>query len=244
VRAAIDRQPAFGIYKDNNFAIGTTIGSAPTRENSDVKFQISIRQRLTRQELPFHSYLYLFYTQKTLWNVFQESLPMHDMNFNPGIGWSKLLIKDGQVSGNIILLLEHESNGKDGDDSRSWNKIGLSLSHYISPTLMIHGKGFIPIIDGKQNKDILDYTGFVQCSIQKVAQDRRWVFNLTLDKRKGWNLNFNTTVQFGLRLKHEANQYFFLQYYNGYGECLLDYNRFTSALRIGLLIRPSFFSEF
>lgn len=35
-----------------------------------------------------------------------------------------------------------------------------------------------------------------------------------------------------------------LHYYNGYGENLLDYNKFHSRLRIGLLIKPRFFSDF
>ena len=35
-----------------------------------------------------------------------------------------------------------------------------------------------------------------------------------------------------------------LQYYNGYGEHMLDYNQYHSRIRFGLLIRPRFFSDF
>lgn len=244
VRRVIDSMPSFGIYRDNYFTLGTSIGPKITRENSDVKFQFSIRQRLTNSVLPFHSYLFLFYTQKTLWNVFEESFPMHDVNFNPGIGWARMIIEDGRVVGNATLLIEHESNGKDGEDSRSWNKIGISANYFINPTLMVHGKVFIPIIDGENNSDILDYSGCVQFGIQKIPLHKRWVCNLTLVKRKGLNLNFNTIVEFGLHLTKDANQYLFAQYYNGYGESLLDYNQFHSRFRIGLLIRPKFFSDF
>lgn len=244
VRREIDSRPSFGIYKDNYFTMGTSLGSKITRENSDVKFQISVRQRLTNSVLPFSSYLFLFYSQKTLWNVFEESLPMRDINFNPGIGWSRMMIKHGRVAGIVTLLLEHESNGRDGLESRSWNKLGVTANYFVNPTLMVHGKAFIPIIDGEHNKDILDYSGCVQLGIQKIPLDKRWVFNLTVVKRRGWNLNFNTIAEFGLHLKEEANQYLFVQYYNGYGECLLDYNQYHSRLRVGLLIRPQFFSDF
>ena len=37
---------------------------------------------------------------------------------------------------------------------------------------------------------------------------------------------------------------FFLQYYNGYAEGLLDYNKFHSRLRAGLVIKPNFFSDY
>lgn len=81
--------PYFGLYKDNYFVAGTTPFHKPTATNSDVKFQISLAVRLTDKVLPWDSFLFLMYTQKTFWNVFENSMPMHDMNFNPGIGWSK-----------------------------------------------------------------------------------------------------------------------------------------------------------
>ncbi len=244
IRRDYDSRPYFGLYKDNYFTIGTSIGSKPSRTNSDVKFQISISQRLTKSVLPWHSYLYLFYSQKAMWNVFEESLPFHDLNFNPGIGWSKLIISKGRLVGKVSLILEHESNGRDGEASRSWNKISLSGAAFIDPNIMVHAKYWIPIIDGQGNKDILKYSGIYQAGIQGITNNKRWVFDLTFVKRKGWNLSGNIIANVGFRLFPNANQFLMLHYYNGYGENLLDYNKFHSRLRIGLLIRPNFFSDF
>ena len=239
-----DNRPFFGLFKDNYFALGTALNQRPTEFNSDVKFQISFQQRLTRSVLPWHSHLFLSYSQKAMWNIFEESLPFHDLNFNPGIGISKLLILKGKLVGKATPMLEHESNGRDGEASRSWNKISLSASAFILPELMVHAKGWIPIIDGQQNKDILKYSGIYQMGMQFVSTNKRWVFDVTLIKRKGWNLNYNTILNVGFRLRKKDNQFLMLHFYDGYGENLLDYNKYHCRLRLGLLIRPTFFSDF
>ena len=82
LRREFDKGPYFGLYKDNYFIFGPAINHKPNRENTNVKFQISIQQKLTRSTLPWGTYLYLYYTQKVFWNVLQESLPMTDLNFN------------------------------------------------------------------------------------------------------------------------------------------------------------------
>ncbi|MBQ0121470.1 MAG: phospholipase A [Bacteroidales bacterium] len=244
IRREFDSRPYFGLYKDNYFTAGTSVGPAPTRENSDVKFQVSIAQRLTRSTLPFNTYAFLFYSQKTLWNVFENSMPMHDLNFNPGIGLSKLLISKNRVIGKATLLVEHESNGRDSIQSRSWNKVSLSAALFLDPHFMVHGKVWIPIVDGENNKDILKYSGIFQTGIQAVSTNKRWVFDLTYVKRQGWNLNGNVTINLGFRLFKKHNQFLMLHYYNGYGECMLDYNQYHNRLRVGLLIRPELFSDF
>ncbi len=245
IRAELDSRPYFSLYKDTYFVGGTVLGGTPDAYNSDVKFQISFQQRLTKSVLPFHTYLYLFYSQKAIWHVFRNSLPFHDLNFNPGIGLSKFIIMKNKLVGKATLMIEHESNGKDGIQSRSWNKISIAGEAYISPNLMAHAKYWIPIVDGKYNKDILDYSGIYQAGFQAISNDSKWVLDMTLVKRKGWNpLNFNTIVQLGYRINHNSNQFIMLQYYNGYGECMMDYKQYHSRLRIGLLIRPRFFSDF
>lgn len=244
VRYEFDHGPYFSLYKDNYFTVGTSIGPKPTKVNSDVKFQISIAQRLTKSTLPFKTYLFLFYSQKTFWNVFEKSMPMRDLNFNPGIGLAKLLIRDGKLIGKAMLLVEHESNGRDGDASRSWNKITLAANLFITPDWMIHGKFWIPIIDGGLNKDILKYSGICQFGAQYMSRNHRFGASVVLVKRSGLNLNFNTIVELNYRIFKRENQFLFLQYYNGYGESLLDFKEFHSRLRVGLVIKPRFFSEY
>ena len=244
IRRDFDNRPFFGLYKDNYFTVGTTVGSKPTAANSDVKFQVSISQRLTKSVLPWHTYLFLMYSQKCMWNVFENSMPMRDLNFNPGIGLSKLLISKNRLVGKLTLLIEHESNGRDRLASRSWNKISFCGNIYLDPNLMVHGKFCIPIVDGGNNRDILRYSGIYQTGIQALSTNRRWVLSATFVKRKGGNFNANSIVELGFRIRKKDNQFLFLQYYNGYGENLLDYNKYHSRLRIGLLIKPDFFSDF
>ena len=244
LRREIDKGPYFTLYKDNYFTAGTSITQKPSSTNSDVKFQIRIAQRLTKSTLPFNTYLYLFYSQKCMWNVFEESMPMRDLNFNPGIGLAKHLFVKDRYIGKVTLLVEHESNGRDGIESRSWNKISLASNIFIDPNFMVHGKVWIPIIDGQNNKDILDYSGIYQMGLTLTSPNKRFNFALTLVKRRGWNLNYNSIWEVAYKVFKRDNQFLFLQYYNGYGENLLDYNKFHSRLRFGLVIKPKLFSEF
>lgn len=244
LRRDFDSRPYFSLYKDNYFLVGGPTNHKPSKYNSDVKFQISIQQRLTKSVLPWHTYLFLMYTQKVFWDVFQRSMPMHEFIFNPGIGLTKPLFSKDRYIGNATLLIEHESNGRDSIQSRSWNRISLGANIIIDKWLMIHGKIWIPIIDGENNRDILKYAGIWQHGIQITTPNRKFFWDITLTKRAGWNFNHNIMIDFGWRMWNKANQYFFIQYYNGYGETQIDYKQFRSMIRIGLVIRPKFFSDF
>ncbi len=235
-------KPYFGLYKDNYFIFGPPVGPKPTRENTNIKFQISIAQRLTRSTLPWGTYLYLFYTQKCFWNVLENSMPMTDLNFNPGVGITKPFFVKNRYIGKMTLLIEHESNGRDSIQSRSWNRVALAANVMITKNLMVHGKIWAPIVDGMNNKDIVDYCGFCQFGFQVLSDNRRFSGGVTVVPRK--HFSFNTTVDLSYRIFKKDNQFLFLQFFNGYGEGLLEYNKFHSQLRIGLLIKPKLFSDF
>lgn len=244
IKKELDFGPYFGLYKDNYFIVGTKFPGVPNAHNSDVKFQISLGIRLTDAVLPWHSFIFLMYTQKTFWNVFEDSLPMGDINFNPGIGWSKPFFSQGRYVGKMTLMVEHESNGRDGDESRSWNRVSLSGSVMIDEWLMVHAKVWIPIIDSVNNKDITKYCGIYQSGVVLTTPNKKFSVSLTWVKRRGFNLNFNTISEFTWRVHQKSNLNLFAQYYNGYGENLLHYNEFRSMLRVGLVFKPKFFSEF
>ncbi len=237
-------QPYFGLYKDNYFIFGPPVGPKPTKENTNIKFQISIAQRLTNATLPGGTYLYLFYSQKCFWNVLENSMPMTDLNFNPGIGITKPLFVKNRYVGKLSLILEHESNGRDSIWSRSWNKVSLAANIIVDPHLSVAGKVWIPIIDGQNNRDILHYCGLYQTSVQVNSTNRKFSGSLTLVKRLGNFFNYNTILELAYRFSRKSNQYLFLQYYNGYGEGLLDYKVWKSQVRIGIVIKPQLFSDF
>lgn len=237
-------QPYFGLYKDNYFIFGPSVGPRPTRENTNIKFQISIAQRLTRASLPWGTYFYLFYSQKCFWNVLENSMPMTDLNFNPGLGLTKPLFVKNRYIGKFTFILEHESNGRDSIQSRSWNRAALAANVIVTKNLMVHGKIWVPIVDGANNRDIVDYCGFWQAGFQVLSDNHRFNAGVTFVKRKGWNFNANVVVDLSYRIFKRDNQYLFLQYYNGYGEGLLEYNKFHSQLRLGLLIKPRLFSDY
>jgi len=244
VKQDFSNQPYFGLYKDNYFIFGPPAGQRPTNENTNIKFQISISQRLTRASLPWGTYLYLFYTQKCFWNVLENSMPMTDLNFNPGIGITKPLFAKNRYIGKLTFMIEHESNGRDSIFSRSWNRVALAANIFVTKNLMVHGKIWAPIVDGMNNKDIVDYCGFFNYGFQVVSDNRRFSGGLTVVKRKGWNLNANVIIDLSYRIFKGDNQYLFMQFYNGYGEGLLDYNKYQSHVRIGLLIKPKLFSDY
>ncbi len=244
IQDEFERGPYFGLYKDNYFIFGPPVGPKPTAHNTNVKFQISVSQRLTKSVLPFGSYLFLFYTQKCFWNVLENSFPMTDLNFNPGLGFTKPLFVKNRFIGKVSLIFEHESNGKAEKDSRSWNRVSLSSNILIDPTTMVYAKLWIPWVDGENNRDLLDYYGLYQVGISYMTLSKRFQTSVFVTKRRGWNLNYNTVLEFSYKLFNNENQYLFVQYYNGYGEGLLDYNKFRSQLRVGFVIKPQFFSDY
>ena len=169
---------------------------------------------------------------------------MTDLNFNPGIGLTKPLYVKSRYIGKATLMLEHESNGRDSIQSRSWNKVSLAANVMIDKCLMVHGKVWLPIVDGENNKDILHYCGIYQAGVQVFTPNQRFSGSVMLTKRLGKFFNYNTVVELSYRFFKRDNQYFFLQYYNGYGEGLLDYNKFHNQIRVGIVIKPKFFSEY
>lgn len=171
-------------------------------------------------------------------------MPMHDFTFNPGIGIVKPLFNRERFIGKATLMIEHMSNGRDSIWSRSWNRISLGATILINENITIDGKAWIPIVDGENNRDILKYVGLFQGGVSVMSHDKRWGGSLHFVKRAKWDFSYNTQLDLFWRPWKAANQFLFLQWYNGYAETLLDYNRFVNRVRIGILIKPRYFSDF
>lgn len=240
---AADEMPVFGVYKDTYFVSGIPLNKGVNRNTADALFQISVRQRLTKSRFMFNTFLYLTYTQKSFWSIYAESSPFRDTNYNPGIGLGKYMIQNNILKGAAFIQVEHESNGRDGLESRSWNMISLSYNHIYNVQLLFGFKAWIPIVDGKENKDLLDYKGIGYLSVNYMTKNKKWWFTAEVTPRKGLG-NANTTISAALNISKTTNQYIYARFYNGKGDSLLDYNKYTVNIRFGVCIKPDFGSIF
>lgn len=238
-----DKLPSFAVYKDTYFVSGIPLNEEITNESADATFQISIRQRLTKSVLPFKTFAYLTYTQKSFWDIYAESSPFRDTNYNPGIGLGKYLFYNNKLVGAAFAQIRHESNGRDGDDSRSWNYLSLSMKYYFNTKLNIATELWVPYVDGGNNKDLLDYKGLGYISFNYMSDKSKWWLSADINPRKGF-FNMNTTLTAGFRISERSNQYLFARFYQGYGESLLDYNKYTMNIRVGICIKPDFYNVF
>lgn len=238
-----DKLPAFAVYRDTYSITGIPLNEKITKETAGAIFQISIRQRLTRSILPFKTFAYLTYTQKSFWDVFAKSSPFRETNYNPGLGLGKYLIYDNKLVGAAFVQIKHESNGRDGDNSRSWNYLSLSMKYYFNPRLNISGEFWIPYVDGRNNKDLLNYKGLGFLSINYTSNKHKWWLAADVNPIKGIG-NFNTTLTAAFRISERSNQYIYARFFQGYGESLIDYNKYAMNIRIGICIKPDFYNVF
>ncbi|CAM4073422.1 phospholipase A [Bordetella tumulicola] len=234
---------ALSEYQPIYFDIGT-------RGTTTARFQISAKYRLfnpTSGRAPtFGQNFYIGYTQQSLWDLEDDSMPFIDTTFNPSLFWLSENIwssDDQQWRVGLNTGIEHMSNGKDGEDSRSLNDA------YVQPALNYRFASgstltFAPKIKAyfaveDENSDYRDYAGNVDWNL-RWAQDNGAVVSAMY--RQGASRHRATQIDFAWPLKRtwlNMNGYLHLQYFNGYGETLLGYNqRNESQFRIGLSLVP------
>lgn len=232
-----NKMPDFGMFHDNYFVTGVPINKKITKRTADAKFQISVRQRLIKSILPFNTIIFITYTQKSFWDIYKKSSPFADNNYNPGISIGKPLIFDNKLRGMGIISVEHESNGLAGINSRSWNYIIFSGVFFFNNNASIQTKTWIGIMSN-ENKDLLDYRGYGSVAFNFKNKKNTFRATCILNPSKKFQ-NLNSTIEINWKPIKKGKQYIFLQWYNGYGESLLDYNKYSAMIRIGLCIKPN-----
>lgn len=236
----ISHAPGFSIYKDNYFISGTTLNHKPTVDNSDAKIQLSFKQRIQNRPLLWGSYFYLIYTQKSFWNIYKKSSPFAETNYNPGLQLVKPVFKSDQFKGVFSFSIEHESNGRDSIYSRSWNYLALNYTHFFSNKMHGSLKLIIPM-ERSDNPDLNKYIGYSEAQFSWNLKEDRLILDVVGMKAAAWNTKGNLMTTLSYRPSVKRNIYWTVQLWHGYSESLVNYTKSTSMLRIGFLVKPTFF---
>lgn len=239
---SVQNLPYFTIHDDNYFITGVPTNTNVNSQTSNAKYQISFKQMVTRNALPWDTYLFVTYTQKAFWDIYKESFPFREINFNPTIGVGKALFSNNdKLKGIAALYFEHESNGRDSIFSRSWNRLSVEYATRIGRNTVAKVKAWVPFAYQEGNPDILEYTGLGEIRLSHEVKPGKLYLEVLLRKGLAWNTQgaFRPRIYYNPFKRNRSNQYLMLEWYVGQAESLMDYQRFTSMLRIGYVIKTN-----
>jgi len=209
-------------------------------EDVEVKFQASFRYPIWPWRESGDDRLSFAYTALSYWQLydFDSSSPFRTTDHEPELFWEHDFPRELQSRVGVV----HQSNGESGTADRSWNRVYGELLYRFDPRVRgdwkswgVGLKAWYVFSEAQENEDILDYVGpFELRGEYWFAGKRRphlaaaWRNNLWLndDNRGSLQVDFAVQLVEGLRL--------LVQYYNGYGESLLDYDRSANRLSLGL----------
>lgn len=213
---------------------------------TESEFQISIKIPLWNNLITKNDSLYFGYTNHSFWQSYNKrtSFPFREINHEPELFWT-FKNNISQIKQRIPRLgigISHQSNGRSGILSRSWNRIyGVAIVD-MGPLVFVtkawwripeNKKKHVGAVMGDDNPEIIHFMGNVEVTgIYAFKQHRVTVKirdNLNFSDNKGaLNLTYSYPLMNNLR--------FYVQYFNGYGESLIDYNHRNQRIGIGFSI--------
>jgi phospholipase A1 len=214
-----------------------------------VKYQLSFDYRLGTMVLGEAGQgtvttLRLGYTQRSLWDTAGRSSPFYDTSYLPElvVTTEAPLPRDRNQAVTWLGLragFQHESNGKDGPESRSLNIV------YFRPRLLIgslHAWSLLllPEVhaylgDLSENKALKDYRGYGKLRFYIGRNDGPTLMFSGWTGKNFDHASYQLDLSIPTRVRWlEIESFVHAQYFNGYGESLRSYDRKSDALRVGL----------
>ncbi|MGC8119941.1 phospholipase A [Marinobacter sp. VGCF2001] len=208
-------------------------------ENVEAKYQISFKVPLLTGMFDDRTTFWFGYTQKSFWQVYNQddSAPFRETNYEPELFFLHKLnwnIGPGTLSA-VSLGFNHQSNGQSEPRSRSWNRIRATAAYsydrwlfMVKPWYRIPENG-----SSDDNPDIESYLGHASYhAVYKLSEDRTFSLKLMNNLRS----DNRTSVEFGYSFPMGDTLKGFFQYYNGYGESLIDYNERIQRVGFGIML--------
>jgi len=206
-------------------------------DNFEIKFQISIKFAIADNLFGEQGSLQFAYTNLSFWQAYdtEDSSPFRETDHEPELflifenDWKALGFKNRLIQ----LGLVHQSNGQAGTLSRSWNRIYADFifekdNYYLSfkPWIRIGETG------DDNNPDIETYMGHGE--IRAVYAGRKHTLSLMF-RNNFHDPNYGAfEVDWSFPMSRRAK--WFIQYFNGYGESLIDYNAFVNRIGVGIAL--------
>jgi len=218
--------------------------NADDLKHAEAKFQLSIKVPLIQNNLFFkYDAIYFGVTIKSFWQVYAQnvSAPFRETNYKPEIFYiAPLPFHPFGGNSGFVVGMEHESNGQAGALSRSWNRV-YSAFLYEKGNFAFAFKPWYRLKEeqkktplsakGDDNPDIEDYLGHFQVT-GAYAWDK---YQVNLMARQNFETR-NGSLELGFTFPLSGRLRGYVQYFNGYGESLIDYNFRQQRFGVGIAL--------
>jgi phospholipase A1 len=209
-------------------------------DQTEAEFQLSFKLKLWQDILGGRSALWLGYTQRSFWQIYNEDLsrPFRETNYEPELIWTVPTDYDilGLKGRLLALGYVHQSNGRGDPLSRSWNRVYAMAALERGP-FVLQVKPWYRIPDSAEkddNPDIADYIGSAEF-LAFYKWREQWTAALrlrtTFRSDPSWG-----SAQLDLRFPIVSDLRGYLQVFSGYGESMIDYNFRKTSIGLGVSI--------
>lgn len=203
----------------------------------EVKFQLSVKFSIVDNLFGEQGSIQFAYTNLSFWQAYNRSSssPFRETVHEPELflifenDWKFI----GFENRLIQLGIDHQSNGQSGSLSRSWNRIYADFifergNYYLSfrPWIRIGETG------EDDNPDIETYMGHGEFRAAYAGNKN----TLSVMLRNNFhNPNYGAfEVDWSFPMSRRVK--WFIQYFNGYGESLIDYNAPVNRIGVGIAL--------
>jgi phospholipase A1 len=215
-----------------------------TLSDWEVKFQFSMKVPIWENIGGTRTDLFAAYSQLSLWQAFlnkdEISAPFRESNYEPEIFVTfrdnfKLL---GFTNRTISISFDHQSNGMGGSLSRSWNRI-IGIMSFDKGNFAFAVRGWYRMPEDEEDDDnpaMEKYYGYGELYAYYKIKDHlvggTFRNNLRSENKGAIQLDWTFPL----------TKYFrgYVQYFNGYGESLIDYNHSNNRIGLGVLLSDWF----
>lgn len=215
-------------------------GEVDAVKEAEAAFQLSMKVKLWQDVLGQDMDLWFGYTQRSFWQVYSvdDSSPFRDTNYEPELLLNYRTDVDllGGHLRTIALGVNHQSNGRADPLSRSWNRLVGYLGWERGP-FVVELRTWYRLPESEKEDDNPDIHRFMgpgelwvhygigghrlgamlrnsfRSKDNRGALQLEWAFPLGLSSVKGY-----------------------VQYFNGYGESLLDYDHSVNRIGVGVIL--------
>lgn len=209
-------------------------GNARELDDTEFKFQLSFKTKLWTNMFSSRASLYAAYTNTSWWQAYNdvESSPFRETNHQPELFvdvQTGFKLGDWELA-NVRFGAEHNSNGRAGEFSRTWNRIYTQFS-FSNEFSQIHVKPWVSVSSIDDNPDIEEFRGRAELSGEHIIgkHDIGWKLKHTLDNNNRGSIE----ADWSFPINGRENVKFFVPYFDGYGESLIDYRLKARRLSVG-----------